>query len=248
MVFNDTTSLTGLIQRCEDYTGFGNTNISGDSNTLKKFTGNINEALYELVIEVMKAQDSFDWDDVNHSADYPIGKAALTTNRDYVLPASLGFLTLKRLDITYDGTTWYQASPIDSSEMRHGMGNDSLEDENYEITKPRYDPKSDGFWLYPKATQAQIDAGAKFRIEFTREFDEFSSGDTTQEPPIDRPFHDLVAIGASLKWAVMKDQVRADRLNLQLLQGIERMKQYYGRKNTDAQLIFAADTNIPNYR
>jgi hypothetical protein len=247
MVFSDTSSKTGIIQRCEDYTGIGDGNISGDSTTLKKFTGNVNEALYELIVEVMRSQDSFDWDDVNNSADYPIGKAALVAGqRDYTLPASLGFLTLKRLDVSWDGTNWYQASPIDSSEMKFGLGNDTLEDAKFELTKPRYDPKSDGFWLYPAATADQVTAGAKFRIEFTREFDEFTSADTTQEPPIDRPFHDLVAIGAALKWAVMKDQVRAQNLSNLLAVGIEKMKTYYGRRNTDAQLIF--DPYIPNYK
>jgi len=248
MQFNDTTNLAGLIQRCEDYTGIGTGNISGDSTTLKKFTNNINEALYELVTELMRSIDSFDWDDVNYTSNYPIGTAALTTNRDYTLPASLKFLTLKRLDITYDGTNWYRATSIDSSEIKTGLGdsnNATTEDKFFETTSPRYDPKSDGFWLYPKATQAQVDAGAKFRIEFTREFNEFSSSDTTQEPPLERPFHDLVAVGASIKWAVMKDQVRAQNLNTLYLQGLEKMKQYYGRRNTDAQLIM--NPEIPSY-
>lgn len=248
MNFSDTSNLAGLIQRCEDYTGIGTGNISGDSTTLKKFTNNINEALYELIVEVMRSQDSFDWDDVNNTADYPIGTAALATQRDYVLPSSLNFLTLKRLDVTYDGVNWYKAEAIDSSQMGHGLGdttNAANEDAYYDITKPRYDPKSDGFWLYPQASQAQVDAGAKFRIEFTRNFNEFTSSDTTQEPPLDRPFHDLVAVGASLKWAVMKDQVRAQNLNLLYAQGMDKLKTYYGRRNTDAQLIF--DPIIPSY-
>lgn len=248
MQFSDTTNLAGLIQRCEDYTGIGTGNISGDSTTLKKFTNNINEALYDIIIEIMRSIDSYDWDDVNHTTDYPIGTFALTTNRDYTFPSSLNFLTLKRLDITYDGSKWYRATPIDSSEMGHGLGdtnNATNEDAYYELTQPRYDPKSDGFWLYPKATQAQVDAGAKARIEFTRKFDEFTSSDAAQEPPIDRPFHDLVAVGASLKWAVMKDQVRAQNLNTLYLQGIDKLKTYYGRKNTDAQLIM--DPQIPSY-
>ena len=249
MQFSDTTNLAGLIQRCEDYTGIGTGNISGDTTTLKKFTNNVNEALYEIVVEMMRSIDSFDWDDVNYTSNYPIGTAALTTNRDYTLPASLKFLTLKRLDVTYDGSKWYKAEAIDSSQMKFGLGdsnNSANEDQYFDITQPRYDPKSDGFWLYPKATQAQVNAGAKFRIEFTREFDEFSSSDTTQEPPIERPFHDLIAILASLKWAVMKDQVRADNLNNLYLQGLEKMKQYYGRRNTDAQLIM--DPIIANYK
>lgn len=244
MVFSDTTNLNGLIQRCEDYTGIGNTNISGDAITLKKFTANLNEALYELIVKIMKSQDEYDWDDVNYT-DYPIGTSPLTTNRDYTFPTSMKFLTIKRLDITWDGTNYYQATPVDSAQMKFGLGNASDEDSNFSLTEPRYDVKSNGFWLYPKATAAQVTAGAKMRIEFTREFDEFTSGDASQEPPVDRPFHDLVAIGGSIKWAVMKDQVRAQNLKSLYDEGIEEMRTYYGRRNTDSQLIFAPA--IPNY-
>lgn len=245
MVFSDTTNKNGIIQRCEDYTGIGDGNITGDSTTFKKFAANVNEGLYEIILKIMRSQDDFDWDDVNYS-DYPIGTASLTTNRDYTLPASLNFLTIKRLDISWDGVTFYQAKPIDSSEMRFGLGNAAHEDANFSLTEPRFDPKSNGFWLYPKATQAQVDAGAVFRIEFTREFNEFSSSDTTDEPPIDRPFHDLVAIAASLKWAVMKDQTRAQNLKTLLDEGLRAMEQYYSAKNSDALLVF--DPQIPNYR
>lgn len=245
MQFSDTTNLNGLIQKCEDYTGIGNGNISGDSITLKKFASNINEALYDLVIEIMKSQDEFDWDDFSKT-DYPIGYASLTTNRDYTFPASLGFLTIKRLDISWDGTNYYQATPIDSAEMKFGLGNADTEDSYFSLTEPRYDPKANGFWLYPRATSAQVAAGAKFRIEFTREFTEFSSSDTTDEPPIDRPFHDLVAIGAALKWAVMKDATRAQNLKTLYEEGLTKLRTYYGRRNTDSQLLF--NPMIDSYR
>jgi hypothetical protein len=246
MVFSDTSNLNGILQRCEDYTGIGNGNITGDTVTLKKFTSNVNEALYEIIIEIMRSQDEFDWDDQNYT-DYPIGTAPLVAGqRDYVLPSSLNFMTLKRLDVSWDGSKWYQATPIDSAQMRFGLGSESQEDAEFERTMPRYDPKSNGFWLYPRATQEEVDAGAKFRMEFTREFDEFTTADTTQEPPIDRPFHDLVPIAASLKWAVMKDAERAKNLKTLLDEGYAKMRIWYNRRNTDAQLFM--DPQIPDYR
>lgn len=243
MVFSNTSDLNGIIQRCEDYTGIGNTGISGDTTTLKKFTAHINEATYDLVTEIIFAQDSFDWDDQNNS-DYPIGTFALTTNRDYVLPASLNFLKLKRVDVTYDGTTWYRAAPIDSSEIE-ALGNATAEDANFAKTEPRYDPKSNGFWLYPRASADDVAAGASARIEFIREFDEFTSADTTQEPPIDRPFHDLIAVGASLKWAVMKDSDKAKNLKVLYDEGVEKLRTHYGKKNLDSQLLM--NPYVPSY-
>lgn len=244
MVFNDSSLVTvGLIQRCEDWTGIGDGGISGDSTTLKKFTAHINEALSDVSIEIMRSHDGFDPDDTNFT-DYPAGTFPLTTNRDYVFPASMNFLSLKRVDVTYDGTNYYKATPIDSSEIT-ALGNATAEDANFSTTSPRYDPKSNGFFLYPKATAAQVAAGATARIEFTREFDEFASTDTTQEPGIDRPWHDLVAIRASMKWAAMKDANKYKVLMGEWMNGVAAMRDRYGTKNKDEQLMFTPF--VPNY-
>lgn len=246
MQFSDTSNLNGIIQRCEDYTSIGNSGISSDTTTLKRFTAHINETLYDIVVEIMRSQDDFDWDDVNYS-QYPIGTFPLVADqRDYVLPTSLNFLSLKRVDITYDGSTWYRATPVDSSEMQFGLGNATDEDSYFSKTEPRYDPKSNGFWLYPRANSTDVTNGAKARIEFIREFDEFTSSDTTQEPPIDRQFHDLIALGASLKWAVAKDSKRASNLKVMYDEGIQKLRDTYGKKNRDAQLIM--NPQVANYR
>ena len=248
MQFSNTSDKNGIIQRCEDYNNIGDGGISGDSTTLKKFTAHVNETLYDIVTEIMLSQDDFDWDDINNT-DYPIGTFPLVAaQRQYELPTTLNFLTLKRVDVNYGGG-WNKATTIDSSEFVFGLGdssNYSTEDTNFSRTNPRYDPKSNGFWLYPAATQSEVDAGAKARIEFTREFDEFTSTDTTQEPGIDRQFHDLIAVGASLKWAVMKNADKARNLKVVWDEGVEKLRSHYYKKNEDAQLIF--NPSVPSYK
>lgn len=244
MEFSNITDKNGLIQRCEDWTGIGDGNISGDATTLKKFTAHINEALYDINVEILKSHDGFDPDDTNYT-DYPEGTFPLTTNRDYSFPASMKFFELKRLDISYDGVTFYKAESLDSSQIE-AMGNATDEDSNFSFTSPRYDPKANGFFLYPKATSAQVAAGAVARIQFSREFDEFTSTDTTQEPGIDRNAHDLVALLASMKWAVMKDSEKYAKLEREYVKGIEALRQHYGRKNKDEALTFLPQ--IPSYR
>jgi len=245
MVYSDTTNKNGIIQRCEDYTNIGDGGISGDSTLLYKFTSHVNEAYADIIREILLSQDSFDWDDSNHT-DFPIGTFALVASqRDYNFPSSLNLLTLKRVDITYDGTNYYRATPIDSSEIAEGLGNDSSIDALFSKTEPRYDPKANGFWLYPMASASEVASGAKARIEFTRKFDEFVYTDTSQEPGIDRTFHDLLAIGASLKYAIAKDAKKAGNLKTLWDEGMERLRTYYGKRNTDAQLIM--NPQIPDY-
>ena len=244
MQFSDTSTYNGLVQLCEDYTNLGDGAISGNTSLLKKFTVHINNAERDVVREILLAQDDFDWDDSNRT-NFPIGTFPLTTNRDYNLPSSLGFLKLKRVDISYDGVNYVKAEPVDSAQIPSGLGNDDTVDGFYSRQFPRYDAKANGFWLYPRATASDVSAGAKARIEFVRAIDPFAYTDTTQEPGIDENFHELIAIGASLKYAVTKDAEKAKNLKVLYDEGIKALGVYYSQKDRDAQLVL--NPEIPNY-
>lgn len=245
MVFSNTTNKNGLLQRVEDHTQLGDGVITGDTVLKKKITAHINETLYELTTEIMLSQDNFDWDDP-YKTDYPIATTPLVADqRDYQFD-SISFLKLKRVDISWDGTTFYRAEPFDSATYREGFGNESLTDEKFSKTKPYYDPKGFGFWLYPRATAADVAAGAVARIEFTRAFDEYVHSDTTKEPPIDRNFHDLIAIGAALKWPGTPDK-QFQKLQLKWAEGKQNMIRHYNNRNEDFGLSLNNNI-IENYR
>lgn len=198
MQFNNTTLKNGIIQRYEKHTLLGAGVVSGDTDLLIDATNDVNETVYDITSEIMLMQDSFDWDDP-YKSDYPIATTPLVAGqRDYQFD-SISFLKLKRVDVTYDGVNWVRATAFDSASIDEGLGNDSKTDQEFTTDEPMYDPKAFGFWLYPRATAAQVALGAKARIEFSRGHTEYVSGDTTKEAPIDRPYHDLIAIGAALK-------------------------------------------------
>ena len=163
---------------------------------------------------------------------------------------SISFLKIKRVDITYDGTNYYKGEPFDSATYREGLGDDDKTDTNFSKTAPQYDPKSFGFWLYPMASADDVTAGAKARMEFARAYTEYVYGDTTKEAPIDRPFHDLIAVGAALRNpGLPSDQYK----KLQNIFGVKSMTSrgaiwsggmglmlaHYGSRNED----FAMDIN-----
>jgi hypothetical protein len=72
---------------------------------------------------------------------------------------------------------------------------------------------------------------------------------TTKQAPIDRPFHDLIAIGAALRnpnidnnqyqklFAKYGERVPTGR-GFTFTGGRMALTQYYGKRNEDAQLIF----------
>lgn len=235
MVFSDTTNKNGLIQTIEEYSNLSDGAITSDDTLLKKTTARVNDTLSEIITEIMMAQDNFDWDDPTRS-DFPIATTPLVAGqRDYQFD-NLSFLKLKRLDVAYDGVNYYRGVPFDSASYQDGLGNDSLVDNKFNKADPHYDPKAFGFWLYPRATAADVAAGGLIRVEFTRSFDPFTYDDTVKEPPIDSPFHELIAIGAALKYAVIKDEKKAVNLNTLWQTGLKKLGEYYGKRDEDFNL------------
>lgn len=245
MVFNDTTNKRGLIQRYERHSQLGDGVVSGDTDFLKVATVDINETIYQITNEIILADDGFEFDDQTKT-DYPVATTPLIAGRrDYQFD-SISFLKLKRLDVSWDGAKYYRARSFDSGSYADGLGNDDTVDANFNRTEPRYDLKSVNLWLYPRATATDVSNGGKIRLEYTRAYTEFEYTDLTKEPPIDRPFHDLIAIGAALR----NPDVTADQyVKLEKLFGVKRpdgiwtggMGQviaHYGSRDEEEQLVF----------
>ena len=120
----------GMIQLAENYTGLGATGISANATLLLQFTRHINNAYQKLVTTIFEAQDDWDWDDTGTTdgssptqSTYPIATTSLVAGqRDYTFPISLNMMKDLRVDISYDGTNYYRAQPIDSREINIGLG------------------------------------------------------------------------------------------------------------------------------
>jgi len=245
MAFSNTTTKAGLIQRYERHTQLGDGVVSGDTDLLRIATADINVTIYMMTNEIILADDNMEWDDP-YKSDYPIATTPLVAGqRDYQFD-SISFLKLKRVDISWDGSTYYRGTPFDSGAYLEGLGNDANTDGNFSRNEPHYDPKAFGFWLYPRATAQDVANGGKVRIEYQRAFTEFEYDDTTAEPPIDRPFHDLIAVGAALKNpSLTSDQYnKLSRMfgekqpNGEWTGGMGQLLNHYGSRNEDFTLVF----------
>lgn len=144
MVYNDISTKNGLIQLVEDYSNLGDGVISGDTTLLKKTTVRVNETINDIILEIMKSQDNFDWDDPTRT-DFAVATTPLVAlQRDYQFD-NLSFLKIKRMDITWDNVNWYRATSFDSTTHEDGLGNDTITDTRFQLTEPKYDPKAFGF-------------------------------------------------------------------------------------------------------
>lgn len=239
--FSNTTSRElGLVQDCEDLLNFPATGISANTNLLAQFTRNMNAWYNRVVTMILESQDSWDFDDSNNT-DYPIGTIPLTIARDVTIPISSKILKIKRMDVTYDGSTWYKAELLDTGQIGTGLGNDTNTDGNFSKTKPFYDlVGSNGVFIYPLASAADVTAGAKMRVEFYRDITEFVVGDTTKQPGFDAPFHKILSLGASYDYARANGLSKKDDLMMSLQDLEGRLKRYYGQKVTDSQFTLSA--------
>jgi len=238
MMYSDTSGKTGLLQSVEFFTGVGDGTISGNATYKAQVTQLLNNRYHQVVTMVLDSiGDGWDFDDLNHT-NYPVATTPLVAaQRDYVLPASEKILRIKRVDVTYDGSKYYRATPIDTGAIDFGLGTAANTDAYFSTTAPGYDLLGNSLWLYPLADATHVTASAKLRLEFTREIDEFTTADTTQEPGIDEPFHNMLAVGAALDWAIAKGLAVKNDLAAVWVDYEGRLRKYYGRKNEDVQLI-----------
>lgn len=208
---------------------------------------------HKIASMIIDSQDGGDYDDINYT-DYPQLTTPLTTNRDYSIPQTEGVINIKTVSISYDGVNWVRAIPFDSGATglpavpaSATTGNTVL-DQSFSYAEPRYDPKYNSVFIYPKATQAQVDAGGQIFIEWSRDAKPFTLSDLTTGtliPSFDTAFHAMLAYGCALEYSISTEldnqkEIKAELDNYEL-----RLRRQYGSKNRDA-VIDIRDANI-NY-
>ena len=198
MIFNDTSTRQGGIQEAEDICGLGATGITGNTALFQQFVRWFNKWAKIGIKIALNAQDGFDVDDPNWTT-YPSGTYTGTTNRDYVFSATEQMLKIKTVGLCYDGTNYVKAIPIDSSEFANVKADPNI-DSLFGNMIPCYDPKANAIDIYPKFTQAQVDAGAKVYVEFYREPREYATSGTDSYV---LPFPNLITKGASYEYACL---------------------------------------------
>lgn len=234
MVFNDVSTKDGLIQSCEFWTGKGDAQISGDSTALAEFTRLINISYNKVVTMILASMDEWDFDDINNADTGFIKTYNLVSGTQTItLPASDKILKIKRAEITYDGSTWYKLNPLDINEYGDTSDPTTIAN-NFTKSKPYYDVHGNYVYLYP-IPDAAVSGGLKLWV--TREVDAFTAADTTQSPGIDKPFHDMIAVGASLDYAFAHNLANVNSLAAKFVDYENRLKQYYGSRQEDRAIV-----------
>lgn len=251
MVLNDTTNYNGLLQRCEHWTNLGTGAITGDADLKKQFINHINVAQHELFMLALESQDGLDVDDHKHG-DLKYFTTPLTTNRSYTFDISNRILEWERVDVSYDGTEYNRAQPIDSKELGYALGNDDNVDDRFTKVSPYYDPKGNYIDLYPKAEQADVDAGGEIRMEWSRETNEFAldGSDDSKEAFIARPFHEQIAIQAAYKWLIVNKSSNGSllsRIEGLIQRGEDAIKNHFSNRLADQRFVLGSSVKHKDY-
>lgn len=223
----------------------------------------INLEYEKIVTMILESQDDTDFEDPRQ-VNYPIATRVLVAGqRDYAFATAswslqgreggaatsnvaLLPLKIKRVDVTYDGTNWFRATPFDDGAVGFGFGNPTNEDQNMIKQAPRYDIKYNSISVYPLAIASDVSSGAKIRIEFSRDVVVFTTADYTVDPTdstvipgIDSPFHMMIAYGAAYEFANANLLPQLQNIKDDLAIWEQRLRAAYGRKDQDTVLSLA---------
>lgn len=223
------------------------TQLTGaDTSTSGYATANrlvdINLWQHKILTMILNSQDESDFDDQRNTT-YPFKYLSLAAGlRDYSIPVSEKVVAIKRVDITYDGTNWYKAEPLDSGEILGGIPLSTETeaelalDNNFAKSSPRYDSKANAIFIYPRATQAEVDAGAQMKVEWVREITEFTSAELstgTVVPGFDSAFHPILAYGPAFEYCQSLNLPQTKTLFAMLQDYEGRLRKTYGEKQKD---------------
>lgn len=240
--FSDTIQKDGLIQICERNLELGDAGISGDALRLKQFTSDINLGMAKVWAIIFNINNTWQWDDSNHTADYPIITTDIVSGqRDYAfLTDNTGNLILdifrvmrKNADGIYE-----EIFPVDVQSDPSGITQEFYDGVDAGGIPDKYDKTSNGIFLSPVPNYSSSEG---LKVYINREGVLFESTDTTQKPGFAGLFHEYPALFACYRYAVRKGlQSKNDFLN-DMLTMEAAIKRYYARRERDVQLRITAE-------
>lgn len=229
--FSNTTTKNGLIQHIERNCGFNDGGISGNSTLLAQFTGDINAALDEVLSLIFEVGGTWQFDDSNHSTNYPIITTDIVSGqRDYsFISDGSGNLILEiyKVFVADVNGLFKEILPVD---VAAGAPANYYDGQNTQGDPISYDKLGNGIFLDPIPNYNRT-AGLKLYIN--REASYFSTSDTTKKAGFAGLFHEYLALRPSYYYC-FRNQVPVYR---QLREEMENMKQaimdYYKSREKD---------------
>lgn len=204
MLLSDTTNKNGLVQECEFWTNLGDGTISGNTTLLKVFVNRLNRSYDKVVPLILDLSDTMRWDDsVNHTKQ-PIGYFDIASgDGDYELLSDEqgnSILNIVAVSILPSATsTEYQQ--LDRLTLDQPAALRAMSPNPSDIGVPSAFVERNNTIFFDVVPNYDATSGGKVFFERSPRY--FSSSSLSQSPGIPEPFHQLLALYASLDWLLV---------------------------------------------
>lgn len=171
------------------------------------------------------------YDDSNET-DLPIAVTDLVSGqRTYALPSEA--LTIQRIDIQDNNDIWFQIQQLIPEDIK---GEEIDEFMKVDSTPIYYRTIGNTIQLFPGSDYNKTGCA---KVYFDRAGVDFAYNDTTKTPGFASPYHDLIAVGASLEWLKAK---RPDTNTISLLRddwmnGQKEVQAFYSLRNKNLSVL-----------
>ena len=194
-------------------------------------TRNVNNWYDRAVNLILGADGNWEWDDENYTSTRPVATTTLEADKQRYSLAGEGILKVLRVECKDTTGNWVQLVPFNQDQKR-GI---ALPEWLKTAGNPQhYDVAYNALVLYPTPN---FEASGGLKIYYQRDFDHFTTADTTQAPGFDPLFHRLLSYGAALDYAIAKNMGgRIDLFRAEIAALEEGLVDHYSRKDRDQKV------------
>lgn len=236
MQFYDATNKTGICQEIDRLADTTDTSYPRLDKTAR-----VNQAMEELVGEIITADGTWDYDDTNHTT-LPRGTGNLVNAQSQYTFAS-EYLDIVAVDVLDTANVYRKIKPFDPSQLgdlspEEYFGVDSSG--NLKTGFPEYyDKQGDSIYLYPAPSSTNVTLTAGLRVWFKRAPNAFTAVSTTAAdttaPGLPSSYHVLLAYMAAIPYCMSYYPERVPLFEKHRDELKKKLLDYYGLRERDSR-------------
>ena len=236
MQFNPADDKTISIIADIDFLLFGDSSTLNTDYSLADRTRNVNIVYDEVVALLYNSDPTYKWDDTTNS-DFPFATLDITANLDHYTMLDSAAV-IHRVRMKDSNGNMNTLEPVLRSE---------LTDDELEATGSPEKYYKIGGAVFPVPVP-NYGATEGVELEFQRGGNHFTTSSTTAEPGFNPQFHQVLSVGASLRYALangMDKKVAMLREHKQQL--FEMIRDFYARRSPDDRTRIQLKRSTKNY-
>lgn len=234
MIFYNATTKQGIAQEIDRLCETTDTSYPRLDKTAR-----VNQAMEELVGEIIGADGTWQYDDTNHTTE-PIGTGTLVDGQTNYSFAS-EYLEIEHVDVKDINGNWRRIAPVDRQEMA-----ESTPEEVFGTTAgfpTHYDKVGDTIRLYPAPSSTYTTLSNGIRVTFKRSPQAFTATsattEDTTEPGLPSSYHVLLAYMAAIPYCMSYKPERVALYEKRRDELKKKLIAFYGRREKDKRKIMS---------